>query len=88
MVDINCPYLNFFAGFVVWESCLNTALLPSPGGIWSVHLLNRSTACVTDLLNHSELPKGCIMNLVGISFLISFGGGWGKIFQKLRMVKC
>lgn len=43
---------------------------------------------MTDLLNHSELPKGCIMNLVGISFLISFGGGWGKIFQKPRMVKC
>lgn len=28
------------------------------------------------------------MNLVGISFLISFGVGWGKIFWKPRMVKC
>lgn len=67
---------------------LNTTLLLSPGRIWSVRLLNRNTACVIDLLNHSKLPKGCIMNLVGISFLISFGVGWGKIFWKPRMVKC
>lgn len=32
MVDISCPYLNFFAGFVVWESWFKHRIAPVPRG--------------------------------------------------------